>query len=141
MTVIAFFSNEYELNILKKRSDFNYIKLIALTPEADFSLINIPKKRNTIEDYYSEKELNFVGNHSLDKVNEICQSIDSEYFYDNKWFSCSDLYMFFKVLYDQLLINHTFCHSILLKEKPSKVFIFNKKVLKQFPKVILFIYF
>jgi hypothetical protein len=131
MSVIVFFSNSNELEILKKRSDFNKIKLVALTPEADFSLIDLPDRRKTIEDYYDEKKLNIIGNSSLEKVDQICKSIDQKFFQGNLFFSCSDVYMYVKLLYDQLLINHTFCNSILHTENPEKIILLNKKELSE----------
>lgn len=124
MTTIAFFFNRIELDILRKREDFYSLRLIALTPDADFYANTLGIQYKTIEDYYDEKELNILGNNSLQKVQEICDSIDSYFFNSEKFFSCSDIYMFIKLIYDQLLINHTFCSQILKKEKPIKVVLF-----------------
>lgn len=125
MKTVAFFSTKNELEILKKRDDFEDIKLIALTPDADFALDEFPNRKTTIEDYYCEKNLNIIGNNSLDKIKNICDVIDLKYLATEKLFSCSDIYMYLKTLYDQLLINHTFCRAIFEKEKPTKIIIFN----------------
>lgn len=125
MKAIAFFSSCKELEILKKQDYFNSILLVALTPEADLALEKFPSRRKTIEDYYSEKTLNITGNSSLEKVQEICDFIDANYFSPKQKFSCSDVYMFVKLLHDQLLINHTFCKAVLEQEKPKKIILFD----------------
>lgn len=124
--IVAFFSNESELRLLERRHDFERIILIALTPSADYSLqYNYPKRRKTIEDYYDEKVLNQIGNDSCRTIKQLCSRLDNAYFSGNNKFSCEDIYMYIKLLYDQILINHTFCKAIHTLEKPSKVIIFN----------------
>lgn len=125
MATVAFFSNEKELEILQKREDSDVLRLIALTPEADVAMEKAFLRRNTIEDYYSEEELNVLGNNSLENVQRLCDFIDESYIPIYSKFSCSDIYMYMKLLYDQILINHTFCSGVLKKDQPKKVIFFN----------------
>ncbi|MBX9696886.1 MAG: hypothetical protein K2X53_02250 [Alphaproteobacteria bacterium] len=131
MTIVAFFSTRRELNVLERRKDFKSLCLIALTPEADVALDKYPERKKTVEDYYSEIELNRVGNSSLEKIQEICDYIDQHCIPLKHFFSCSDVLMFIKVLYDQLLINHTFCYAIFMEERPQKILFFNLKPLSE----------
>lgn len=124
MTTVAFISSRKELEFLKKTKDFSALCLIALTPEADCALDEYFVQKKTIEDYYSEVDLNILGNASFEHVKEICDHLDPHCIAGNDFFSCHDVYWFIKILYDQILINHTFCTGVFEKENPKKVLLF-----------------
>lgn len=137
MKVIAFLRTGQDLKLLEDRADFADLKLIALTPEADFSLSKYPKRRTTTEDYYSD--VKFTQEHTVEsqeKVREICNRLDEVYIAKESVFSFSDIFFYIKTVHDQLLIHHVFCNEIMKKENPDRVILIGSPFYKKKSQVL-----
>jgi hypothetical protein len=125
MVSIAFFSTKEELEFLKEHADFNQLHLVALTPEADFWGSQLKLRYKAIEDYYNECSLNIKGIQSIPIIEGICKVLDNSIETEKEKFSTCDFFMFLKLLYDQLLITHTFCQGLMKRERPNKIILVN----------------
>lgn len=123
MTHIAFFSNRMELEILQRKPNFEDLKLIAITPEADLIAEEAKLPYKTIEDYYDELEINQRGVEAHEIVSDLCKQLDSLFFPPESLFSSFDVFMLLKVTFDQLLLSSFIIHKIIEYEKPKNVFL------------------
>lgn len=130
MKTVALFSTKEDLDFLKTRKDFKELKLVALTPEADFWGAELNLAYSTIEDYYDEASLNIEGAKNDNIIERICVEIDKELPPDIKHFSSLDIFMFIKILYDQILITHHFCQGLIKKELPKNIILLNMPCLQ-----------